>query len=122
MYDALTNIRVHFQKNAWTDEEFCNEDLLEAACDLAAAGYTDDEEILARDSRRHGSPQCAEDGTNEAALQPAGYGPCVYPARLALHGLRVASGPPRGAPDLELHDCSLPGGTGAEPPHLVGGW
>jgi hypothetical protein len=47
VYDALTNIRVHFQQNAWADEEFCYEDLLEAACDLAAAGYTDGEEILA---------------------------------------------------------------------------
>ena len=47
VYDTLTNIRVHFQTSAWADEEFCYEDLLEAACDLTAAGYTDDEEILA---------------------------------------------------------------------------
>ena len=46
VYDTLTNIRVHFQTSAWADEEFCYEDLLEAACDLTAAGYTEAEEIL----------------------------------------------------------------------------
>lgn len=54
VYDTLTNIRVHFQKNAWADEEFCYEDLLGAGEDLHAAGYTADEEVL-MGMDRHGA-------------------------------------------------------------------
>ena len=38
VYDALPNIRVAFQKNAWADEEFCQADILAVAADLEAAG------------------------------------------------------------------------------------
>jgi hypothetical protein len=45
-YAHLKNIRVYYQRNAWADEQFCEEDLLEVAQDLVAAGYTSDEELL----------------------------------------------------------------------------
>ena len=38
VYDALDNIRVAFQKNAWADEQFCEEDILAVAGDIHRAG------------------------------------------------------------------------------------
>lgn len=38
LYDTLHNIRVAFQSNAWADGQFCEEEILNVAADLRAAG------------------------------------------------------------------------------------
>ena len=38
IYDELDNVRVHFQKNAWADGKFCQDDILEVASDMYAGG------------------------------------------------------------------------------------
>jgi len=37
-YASLNNIRVAYQKNAWADQDFCEEEILEVAADIRAAG------------------------------------------------------------------------------------
>ena len=38
IYEELGNIRVHFQKNAWADGKFCQDDILEVAYEMYAGG------------------------------------------------------------------------------------
>jgi hypothetical protein len=38
LYDSLDNIRVAFQQNAWADEIFCQQEILQVAGDIADAG------------------------------------------------------------------------------------
>lgn len=40
LYEELTNIRVSFQPNVWTDEQFCEEQIFNVAADAFAAGIT----------------------------------------------------------------------------------
>ena len=37
-YASLNNIRVAYQKNAWADQDFCEDEILEVAADIRAAG------------------------------------------------------------------------------------
>ena len=53
IYDGLTNIRVSFQKNAWADEQFCQEDILNVAADIEAAGLGQKEILIGMDN--HGA-------------------------------------------------------------------
>ena len=53
IYDGLTNIRVSFQKNAWADEQFCQEDILHVAADIEAAGLGQKEILIGMDN--HGA-------------------------------------------------------------------
>ena len=48
LFETLPNIRVAFQRNAWADEEFCANDILNVAADLAAAGI-EGEVLIAMD-------------------------------------------------------------------------
>ena len=80
-YAHLKNIRVYFQKSAWTDEQFCEEDLLDLARDLVAAGYASDDRGA---SVWHGPARSAEDPAHEADVHRARYGASLHPPVAAL--------------------------------------
>ena len=50
LYETLTNIRVAYQPNAWADEVFCEQDIINVAADMQRAGIGDREVCVGMDN------------------------------------------------------------------------